>query len=101
MKKLLLALVALLILAPSAFANAGLEEAEKQLSYGVSPEGCYYANEKQTLAYSKDASLMFESNACQRNYHMSSVWYVKRNNMDMPSSYHNRVHLMKTILKGK
>lgn len=101
MKKLFLALVAIIILTPSTLANAGVQEAEKQLSYGVSPEGCYYANEKQTLAYSKDASLMFESNACQRNYHMSSVWYVKRNNMEMPDSYNNRVHLMNTILKGK
>lgn len=88
MKKLII-LAGILLMPLTTMAN--------DLNYGVSPEGCYYANEDQTLALSKDASLMFDANACQRNYHMSSVWYVKRNNMEMPDNYWNRIKAMKML----
>lgn len=92
MKKLLIIAVLLVSLSPSVHAN--------DFDYGQTEDGCYYVSETKGLIYSKDASLIGSAGSCGKLYHMSSQWYVKRNNMVMPDAYWNRIKIMEELKRG-
>ena len=93
MKKFLLTLIAVLVMAPTALAS--------DFTSGVSPEGCYYVSDSHKLVYSRDASLMSDAEYCSTLKNMSSVWYI--NNVlglrKATDAYWNRIQAMKVILK--
>lgn len=90
MKKLLLTLIAVLVLAPSALAG--------DFDHGQSADGCYYFSEAKQIVYTKDASGITDLGHCLSA--RSTLWYVQRNGMEMPDSYYNRIQAMK-VLVGK
>ena len=93
MKRLILALVALALLAPATLA-ADFEN-------GISPDGCYYVSDSHKLVFSRDASLIGDAEYCPNLKTMSSVWYINRiiASRQQSDAYFNRIQAMKVILK--
>jgi len=91
MKKLLLTLIAVLVLAPSALAG--------DFDHGQSAEGCYYFSEAQQIVYTKDASGITDKGHCLSA--RSTIWYI-RQTIDAGrvdnAKYWNRINAMKILL---
>ena len=90
MKKLLLTLIAVLVMAPSAFAG--------DFDHGQSADGCYYFSDSKQIVFTKDASGITDVGHCDSV--RSTAWYVNnvvglRRASDV---YFNRINAMRILL---